>query len=206
MCSDKNWPSNMPRPRYRACLQDGLKLDLNLLARKGFIKFGADIGARRISWSNSHRGEIARGVITADMTDPNAWFRITIGGFVQQIALVSRPRHFGGRQWFFQCPATNRLATVLWQPPGASKFCSRQAWGRQVAYRSQFQGASDRAYLGKERIKARLIGDLDPAEWDLPPKPKWMRWATYNRYVERFDEYEGLLDQASISSVVKRLG
>jgi hypothetical protein len=22
---------------------------------------------------------------------------------------------------------------------------------------------------------------------DLPPKPKWMRWATYNRYVERFD-------------------
>jgi len=34
------------RPRYRACLQDGLKLDLNHLARGGFIKFGANIGAR----------------------------------------------------------------------------------------------------------------------------------------------------------------
>ena len=33
-----------------------------------------------------------------------------------------------------------------------------------------------------------------------------MRWETYNRYVERFDDYEELLDQASISSVVKRLG
>ena len=197
----------MPRPRYRACLQDGLKLDLNQLARKGFIKFGANIGARRIAWSNSHQGAIASGVITADMTDPNhAWFRIAICGFVQQMALVCRPRHFGGCQFLFLCPVTGRFATVLWKPAGASKFCSRQAWGRQVAYRSQFQNASDRAYLGKERIKARLIGDLDPAEWDLPPKPKWMRWATYNAYVERFDDYEEMLDKASISSVIKRLG
>ena len=195
----------MPR-RYRACLQDGLKLDLNHLARKGFIKFGANIGARGISWSNS-QGEIASGVITADMTDSSrAWFRVAIGGFVQQITLVSRPRHFGGLQFFFVCPATGRLATVLWRPPGAGRFCSRQAWGRQVAYRSQFQGASDRAYLGKERIKARLIGDLDPDEWELPPKPKRMRWATYNRYIERFDDYEETLDRASISSVLKRLG
>jgi hypothetical protein len=183
--------TTMPRPRHRVCLQDGLKLDLNHLARKGFIKFGANIGARGISWSNSHRGEIASGVITADMTDPShAWFRIANGRFAQQITLVSRPRHYGGRQWLFLCPATGGLATVLWKPPGAGRFRSRQGWGRQVAYRSQFQNASDRAYLGKERIKARLIGELDPADWELPPKPKWMRWATYNRYVERFDHYD----------------
>jgi hypothetical protein len=196
----------MPRPRSRACLQDGLRLDLNHLARKGMIRFGANIGARGIAWSNSHRGEIASGVITADMTDPsNAWLQIAMGRFVQRIALVSRPRHFGGHQWFFACPVTGGLATVLWKPPGASRFCSRQAWGRRVAYRSQFQNASDRAYLGKERIKARLIGDLDPEDWELPPKPKWMRWATYNRYVERFDEFEGRLDDACIASVGKRL-
>jgi hypothetical protein len=197
----------MARPRYRACLQDGLKLDLNQLARKGFIKFGGNIGIRGITWSNSYWGEIASGLITADMTDPShAWFRIAMGRFAQQIGLVSRPRHFGGRQWFFVCPATVSLASVLWKPPGASKFCSRQAWGRRVAYRSQFQDAADRAYLGKERIKARLIGDLDPNDWDLPPKPKGMRWATYNRYVERFDDYEEMLDKACISAVVKRLG
>ena len=197
----------MPRPRPRVCLQDGLKLDLNLLARKGFLKFGANIGARSISWSNSHQGEIASGVISADMTDSmNAWFRVAIGRFVQQITLVSRPRHLGGRQWFFLCPATGGLATVLWKPPGASKFCSRQAWGRQVAYHSQFQDAATRAQLGKERIKARPIGYLDPNAWDLPPKPKWMRWSTYNRYVERFDEYEERLDNACIASVSKRLG
>jgi hypothetical protein len=196
----------MPRPRSRACLQDGLKLDLNQFARQGFIKFGANIGARGISWSNPRQGQIARGVISADMTDPNAWFRIAMGCFVQEIALVSRPRHFGEHQWFLVCPVTGGFATVLWRPPGASKFCSRQAWGRQVAYRSQFQDASDRAYSGKERIKARLIGDLDPEDWELPPKPKWMRWRSYNRYVERFDGYEERLDNAFIASVGKRLG
>jgi hypothetical protein len=198
----------MPRPRYRACLQDGLKLDLNQLARKGFIKFGADIGARGISWSNSHRGEIATGVISADMTDSNrgAWFRIAIGSFVQQLTLVSRPRHLGGRQWFFECPATHRLATVLWKPPGANMFCSRQAWGRQVAYRSQFLDRDNRAHAGKERIKARLIDDLDPDEWELPPKPKWMRWETYNRYEEKFDQYEEILDCGCAALLAKLSG
>jgi hypothetical protein len=52
-----------------------LKLDLNLLAGRGFIKFGAHIGPRGISWSNSRQGKIASGVISADMTNPDhAWF------------------------------------------------------------------------------------------------------------------------------------
>ena len=196
----------MPRSQRRVCLQDGLKLDLHHLSRKDFIKFGANIGARSISWGNSH-GTVARGLITADMTDPGrAWLRIAMSGSGQRVILVSRSRHYGGRQWLFLCPETGRLATVLWKPPGASRFCSRQAWGRQVAYRSQFQNASDRAQSGKERIKARLIGDLDPEDWELPPKPKWMRWATYNRYVERFDNYESRLDNICIASRGKRLG
>ena len=185
----------MPRPRYRACLQDGLKLDLNRLARKGYIKFGANIGTRGIVWSSSYWGEIARGLITADMSHPDyAWFEICIGGFRQRITLVSRPRHFGDRQWFFLCPITNTLATVLWKPPGATRFCSRQAWGKRVAYRSQFLDRDNRAHAGKERIKERLIGELDPDEWEFPPKPKWMRWETYNKYEERFDRYEEILD------------
>ena len=79
----------MPRSRFRIFLEDGLKLDLNLLARKNLIKCGANVGARHISWSNSHQGEIASGVIS-----DHAWLRIAIGGFVQQIALVSRPRYW----------------------------------------------------------------------------------------------------------------
>ena len=38
----------------------------------------------------------------------------------------------------------------------------RETWGRQVAYQSQFNDASNRAHAGKARIKSRLIGSLDP--------------------------------------------
>jgi hypothetical protein len=58
-----------------------------------------------------------------------------------------------------------------------------------VAYASQFLDPDNRAHRGKAKIKARLIG-CDPEEWELPPKPKWMRWQAYNRYVERFEGYE----------------
>jgi hypothetical protein len=39
------------------------------------------------------------------------------------------------------------------------------------------------------------IADLDHDEWDLPPKPKWMRWRTYDRLVKKFEGYEDILNQ-----------
>lgn len=197
----------MSRDRQRVCLQDGLKLDLNRLARQGIVKFGGNSGSRGIVWNHSYWGELANGVISADMTDPrDAWFKIRFGDAVQHIVLTSRLRHFGGRQWFFICPATGRLATVLWKPPGATRFCSRQTWGRQVAYQSQFQDATGRAHLGQSRIKNRLIRNLDPDEWDLPPKPKGMRWRTYNRYEEKYDQYEAVLDYGCAALAAKLTG
>jgi hypothetical protein len=50
-----------------------------------------------------------------------------------------------------------------------------------------------------------LIADLDPDECDLPPKPKWMRWRTYNKHVERFDAYEAILDSGVAELVAKLL-
>jgi hypothetical protein len=194
----------MPRPRQRACLQDGLKLDLNRLARRGYIRRGVKSGPVGIRWISTYwEEEIASGVITADMSgEHEGWLRLR-GDFDEWITLVARPRHFGGRQWYFLCPAMNRPVSVLWRPPGARRFRSRHAWRRQVAYRSQFSNPDNRAHLGKERIKARLIGDLDPDEWDLPPKPKWMRWSTYNRYVERYDNYETILDYGCCALAAK---
>jgi hypothetical protein len=145
--------TKMPRQRDRVCLQDGLKLDLNRLVRNGFVRGGANIGLRGIKWTHSYWGDIASGLISADMTGQDeGWFRIHVGSLDQWIILVPRPRHFGGRQWYFMCPVRNRPASVLWKPPGATRFCSRQTWGRQVAYGSQFIGATDRAHNGKARI------------------------------------------------------
>lgn len=194
----------MPKRRQRVCLQDGLKLDLSQLARKGFVKWGNSIGPRGITWTHSYWGEIATGIISADMNGQSeGWFRVQLGSLDQRIVLVARPRHFGGKQWYYVCPVMNRLASVVWKPSGATRFCSRQTWGRQIAYQSQFDDATKRAHAGKEKIKSRLIADLDPDEWDLPPKPKWLRWKTYNRYEDRYDRYEEALDRGLAVRVAK---
>jgi hypothetical protein len=195
----------MPRSRQRICLQhQALKLDMNWLARRQMIAPGSATGPHSIRWVNSDGEVIASGWISADMEgDTEGLCCIRIGDLEQRIALVTLPRHLGGRQWFFACPMMGRRASVLWLPPGARQFASRHAWQGRAAYACQFMTAMDRAHLGKERIKRRLIGELDPQEWDLPPKPKWMRWKTYHRYVERFEEYEAALDRAALSRVTR---
>jgi hypothetical protein len=134
------------------------------------------------------------------------WLGLQLGNFEQWFTLVAQRRPFGGRQRYFMCPVLNRPVSVLWRPPGARDFRSRQAWGRQVAYASQFSDRINRAHLGKSRIKRRLIADLDPDKWDVPPKPKWMRWSTYNRYVERYDKYEAFLNYGCAAALDRLLG
>jgi hypothetical protein len=200
----------MPRPLQRVRLESGLKLNLDRLARRGFVQPGTYTGPIGIGWTNKYSGEqIASGLITADMSGlVEGWFRIQIGSLDQRVFLVSCRRYFGGRQWYFICPYTNRRASVLWMPPGAHSFACRQRWGRQVAYASQFSTVVDRAHQGKARIHTRLcsIGNFDPDEWEFPPKPKWMRWRTYNKAEVKFDRYEAILDAGTFALLAKFMG
>ena len=126
-----------------ACLQHGLKLDLNRLARQGLVKLGAQTGPFVIRWTNTYwQEEIASGLISANLQGSSqGWLRIQISTLDQWINLSAMPRHFGGRQWYCECPKTGCLSSVLWMPLGASRFASRHAWPRRVAYSSQFMTA-----------------------------------------------------------------
>jgi hypothetical protein len=98
----------MPRQCQRVRLENGIRLDINRVARRGFVEPGAFTGPRGIRWTNCDGEQIAAATITADMSGlRNGWFEIqswTTGSFSQRIVLEARPRHFGGRQWFFLCP------------------------------------------------------------------------------------------------------
>jgi hypothetical protein len=188
-------------------LENGFKLDINSLARRGFIRPGIATRPVGIRWTNHYFDTTTEGIITADLSRPHeGWLRIQIDQLDQRIRLVALSRHFGGRQWFFMCPRMNRLAMVLWLPLGARRFACRQHWGAQVAYASQFMTPDGRAHRGQVKINSRLcaLGGFDPEDWDLPPKPKWMRWKTYRRAEDKFDRYEAIRDE-QLNRVVGRL-
>jgi len=129
---------------------------------------------------------------------------LSFDGRRQSFKLTSQSRHFGGRQWYILCPSTLRKVRVLYRPLGASWFASRHAWGRRrAAYASQFLDPVGRAWRTKAKVKARLIGDADPDEWDLPPKPKWMRLSTYARWEAKFDEAEDILEEQCALAVAR---
>jgi hypothetical protein len=177
-------------------LQDGLWLDLSKLLREGLGPPGAIPWPVEIRWTSNLSGEIAKGSMTIRKEgEDRGVLRIIVGELDQRLELIAQPRHFGGQQWYFLCPVTNRKCSVVWLPPGASRFCSRQAWGRQVAYSTQFESPFDRAITARQKVKLRLIGDLDPREWELPPKPKWMRRHTYDRLAEEYLFHQGIIDK-----------
>jgi hypothetical protein len=84
-----------------------------------------------------------------------------MGELDQRLDLIAEPRHFGGWQWYFLCPMRGKQCSVVWLPPGADRLCSRQAWGKQVAYSTQFEAPFNRAISAREKVKSRLIGDLN---------------------------------------------
>jgi site-specific DNA recombinase len=109
----------MPRPRYRACLQDGLKLDLNHLARKGFIKFGANIGARGISAVGTAPRTIAATLNAERVAPPRGarWNASTINGSGKRgHGILRNPLYAGKQVW-------NRVRMV--KNPATGKRLSR---------------------------------------------------------------------------------
>ncbi len=187
----------MARPRQRVRLQDGLWIDLNKLLREG--PPGKIPWPIEIRWTSNFYGEVAKGWITIKREgEDRGSLRIVLGELDQRLKLVAQPRHFGGQQWYFKCPVTGGNCSVVWLPPGADRFCSRQAWGKQAAYSTQFESKFDRALTAREKVKSRLIGDLDPRHWDLPPKPAWMRWRTYDRLSQKYLVKQAILDQCIV--------
>ena len=174
----------MVKPRQRAMLEDGRKIDLNkMLAQLS----SPMVSGMRKAWTMAG-GAIK--IVLQLSSDEDGQVTIETEGIVQTIALVSQARHFGGRQWFFICPKAGVRCSVLWQVHGARAFLCRQAWHGHVAYRSQFESPRDRALTAAQRIRVKLGGREYLALGLSIPKPKGMHWSTYDRIIAKCDKYE----------------
>jgi hypothetical protein len=182
----------------RLTLESGPKLDLAKLIPSGAGKPGSHIQCVLTYGS----GETI--AANLKLSDYGGLLDLSFHRGQQTFSLVSEPRHFGGLQWYVICSRTGRRVRVLYRPLGATYFASRHAWGRRAAYASQFLDPIGRAWRTKAKVKAALLGDEDPDEWDLPPKPQGMRWATYERWVAKYDAAEEMLD-AQLAMAAARL-
>ena len=98
-----------------------------------------------------------------------------------KIFLATTRPPFGGLRWWFVCPRLNRRVRKLYLPLGGRHFWSRRAY--ELAYASQREAKYDRALRRARKLRLRLGGD--PTDDEDPDKPPRMRWATYNRLMDR---------------------
>jgi hypothetical protein len=187
----------MPRDRQRLTLESGPKLDLAKLIPSGAGKPGSHIQCVLTYGS----GETI--TATLRLHERGGILELSCRERQQSFSLVSDPRNFGSLQWYAICPKTGRRVRVLYRPLGATFFASRYAWGRRAAYASQFLDPIGRAWRTKAKVKTWVLGNEDPNEWDLPPKPKRMRWATYERWVAKYDAAEEALNAQLITAAAR---
>jgi hypothetical protein len=106
----------------------------------------------------------------------------------QQVMLEATPCHFGGVRWWWVCPATGRRCAKLYLPNGGVRFLSRGPGAYRLAYASQRADALQRSHGRLARLHRRLGGQYRHLEDPLPPRPKWMRQATYGRIWTAWEE------------------
>lgn len=202
---------NSGRRGGRPTVDDSLILNLSKLIRDRMIQPNRNWGGSLV-WSNVSTGaEIGsvryeartgsdRGHLRLMYTTTNHWSGEKRHSDYS-ITLTTRPQPFGGLRWWFVCPRTGRLAAKLYLPNGAHSFASRGAY--RLAYRLQRQSRYDRRIGQAFKLRRRLgcESGLD----DHIEKPKWMRWRTYNRTLDKIERLEGLVDHEFMERFGKHL-
>ena len=142
-----------------------------------------------ISWRNSHTGTGSGAIswrleawektaaLSMRLAIPDYWTgKVEVRR--QDIGLEALVQPSGGLRWFFVCPRTRRLCTVLHCPPGSQSFAGRAAW--RMSYTSQRRSRQDRPLERVRSIRMALGGNGNMLEV-FPPKPPRMHWRTYER-------------------------
>jgi hypothetical protein len=122
-----------------------------------------------------------------------------------RVTLATTPCPFGGRRWWWICPATGQRVRKLYLPNGGTRFLSRGPGAYRLAYASQRHGWINRVHARSRRLYRRLgadYGGLANGFW--PEKPKGMRWRTYNAICEQLEVEEGRLN-VDLLQVLERL-
>ena len=104
------------------------------------------------------------------------------------VPFIYTPTMFGGRRQWLRCLRCGRGCRNIY---GGRYFRCRLCY--RLRYASQGERPDQRALDRARKIAKRLHdrwGGATEEEYEFPPKPPRMRWATYNRLEEQYDELE----------------
>src|SRR5262245_42620252 len=122
----------MGRPAKWPVIENGRRISVQNFSRPGLLRDGCE-------WTSTMTWPSGFSIGFDCRIEPPKWRKLRLryqaGGeydddvvdIDETIWLQRYPQPFGGYRWYFICPASGRRCTVLYQPPGASRFRSR--WG-----------------------------------------------------------------------------
>lgn len=167
-----------------------LRLDVNKRHRGGWLEPGR---ACSWQWTWGYSEDKSTISIMAFAGSLRLSFRVKSGGedwqdVAQEVEIDRTPCNYGGARPWFLCPRCGRRVSVLY---GAKAFYCRAC--HCLAYQSQSESFEDRCFRRANKLRQRMGGE--PGCEAYIPKPKWMRWATHARVVQKIEELEsnGLL-------------
>lgn len=174
------------RPGYKVKGEHLMRLDIRVLHRRGLLWVG---GTNVWNWS---RGDEHVGSVRFTVEADSIRLAYSVNGqeASQHIATHTTPCGYGGSRTWFSCPVCRGRAALLYMRSG--RFACRSC--QRVSYASQSGSESDRGHARYHKLHALIEAG----------KPKWQRWATFNRLEDRFERAD---ERASMSllKVIQRL-
>lgn len=177
---------------WRPHIESALCLNLQRLFAQGSLLAGCNV-AGTLEWTYTDSGEHVASVgYRAKLTDDAGTLTLSYTegtgdagkAITCTVSLVTLPRHYGGRIWYFVCPYTGRRARLLYKWKSIDWFCHREAIKPKPTYACQRESGGHRVMAQRWALR-RKIGDDFSDLFGEPCKPKWMRWRTFDRYAAR---------------------
>ena len=186
----------MPKfPSYPDCFDECKQITITSLKRMGYLRPNATVRGT-YSWT---RGGKPSGWISIAANVPGRYIELNYNygdkPMYYRVRLESIPKHFGGCEWYFICPATRRRCRTLY---GIGEyFCSRFAYPSAM-YSTQTESKIARSflkafrclelqreYLGKRHTRTTYKGKLTKRYRRLLDKERRFDPQTLRRFLDR---------------------
>jgi hypothetical protein len=156
------------------------------MRQRGLLNVGTSV-----TWAWSRGGEPSGNIrFTVNESSIRLAYNVKGQDASQTVWTTETPCGYGGSRRWFSCPVCDGRCEVLFMRQ--SRFACRSC--QRVSYRSQNGSEHDRLNARYHRLNALVEAG----------KPKWQRWATFNRLEDRLERADHLACQ-SLMYFVQRL-